>query len=99
LDTALKTITPKVFEGAAPMNTPEYIVYHTYGFITAIGDDGVQMKIPKVQLDIIGRLAFDTLVDSVTDLLTALYLPYEIVSIGYDDEWANKRCIVHLEVI
>lgn len=98
LNTALKAALPgKVFELAAPQGTEEYAVWHQYGAQLLIGDDTVQMAAPKVQIDVIWQ-ADKSLLSVVCDVLTQCGQAYELISYGYDDEWASMRCILQLEV-
>ncbi|MBQ9685053.1 MAG: hypothetical protein IJV41_00705 [Oscillospiraceae bacterium] len=100
LDTALRAAAPgKIFELAAPEGATEYAVWHEYAPRTLTGDDAVQLEAPRVQIDVIWQRRGSTLLRTVKDTLTALELPYEVISHGYDDAWSAMRCILQLEVV
>lgn len=98
LETALKTLTPHVYHLAAPAGKTEYIAWHRYGSAALIGDDGVRLHVPKVQLDIIWQAKSDAFPDQIKELLSSLSLPWFEAYYGYDDEWSGMRCILQVEV-
>lgn len=98
LETALKTLTPNVYELAAPAGKTEYVVWHRYGSATLIGDDGVRLDVARVQLDIIWQSMSDAFPDQIKEMLSSLSLPWFEADYGYDDEWSGMRCILQVEV-
>lgn len=98
MNTVLKTVTNAVYETAAPRGATEYVVWSEYGSNCVCGDDKTILEVPKVQIDIIGQRKFSQLVAGVKSVLTENELPYEVISSGYDDEWASMRCILQVEV-
>lgn len=88
-----------VFELAAPADAERYVVWHRYGRNSTYGDNRNQMDVPKVQIDILTQSTSDTLVDDVCATLWMMDLPYEIVSEGYDDDYACLRTILQLVVV
>lgn len=99
-DANLKTACPDlVFELAAPEEKTRYVVWHRYGRSSTYGDDRNQLDIPKVQIDIITDRLDDTLVDDIAAVLWLMDLPYEVVSEGYDDDYAAYRTILQLVVV
>ena len=99
-DTRLKAACPGlVYELAAPAELERYAVWHRYGRSSTQGDDRNQMDLPKVQIDIITNNLDDTLADDITAELWLMDLPYEVVSEGYDDDYAAYRMILQLVVI
>ena len=95
----LKEAAPDlVFHLAGPKGCHRYVCWHSYGRSSAYGDDRNQIDAPKVQLDIHTQSVSDTLVDDVCAALWLMDLPYEVVSEGYDDEYADLRTILQLVV-
>ena len=99
LEAALKTLTPDVYELAAPPGKTEYIAWHRYGSATLIGDDGVRLHVPRVQLDIIWQEKSSDFPDQIKELLSSLSLPWIEADYGYDDEWCGMRCILQVELV
>lgn len=99
LENALKTVCAHVYQTAAPAGTRSYIVWNRYGSTTLIGDDGVRLSVPKVQLDIIWQDASDAFPDQIKELLSSHSLPWYEADYGYDDEWGGMRCILQVEVV
>ena len=98
LNTTLNAALPgKVFELAAPQGVKEYAVWHQYGAQLLAGDDTVQLESPRIQIDVIWQND-KSLLHTVKAVLSACGQAYEIISYGYDDEWASMRCILQLEV-
>lgn len=99
LNSALETALPgRVFELAAPEGLREYAAWHEYGALLLVGDDVVQLEVPRIQIDVIWQTD-NSLLRAVKAVLSACGQAYEIVSYGYDDEWASMRCILQLEVV
>lgn len=99
-DANLKAACPGlVFELAAPVGLERYAVWHRYGRGSTYGDNRNQLDVPKVQIDIITNNLDDTLVDDITAALWLMDLPYEVVSEGYDDDYAAYRVILQLVVV
>lgn len=102
LEAALKELTPYVYENAAPPDVTEYIVWAVYGYAAIVGDDGVQIRIPRVQIDAYSQGSgaeleggfFDTLMDA----LDALPLAYSVEDVGYDHDAAAMRLILQCDV-
>ena len=103
LDAALRTLTAKVYQDAAPPGETDYIVWSVYGFTLVVGDDGVQIRIPKVQIDAYcqsaGAALTGGLFDLILDELDALPLCYSMQDVGYDHDAAAMRMIVQCEVV
>lgn len=99
-DANLKAACPgRVFELAAPAEMTRYAVWHRYGRNSTYGDNRNQLDIPKVQIDIISDTLDDLLVDDISAALWMMDLPYEVVSEGYDDDYAAYRTILQLVVV
>lgn len=95
----LKEAAPDlVFHLAGPKGSHRYVCWHSYGRSSTHGDDRNQIDAPKVQIDIHTQSVSDTLVDDVCAALWLMDLPYEVVSEGYDDEYADLRTILQLVV-
>lgn len=99
LKNRLTALCPQTYELAAPRGATRYIVIHEYGRAGVSGSDTTALTLPKVQLDVVTQNLSDPLPDQVADLLGTLYLPFEIVEVGYDDEYAAMRCIIQLVVV
>lgn len=95
----LKEACPDTFEVAAPKGKPRFVVWHQYGRHSLIGDDKNQADAAKVQIDIVTNVSSDPLVDDVCAALWLMDIPYDVVSEGYDDEYAAFRTILQLVVI
>lgn len=99
-DAGLKTAASGiVFELAAPVGLERYAVWHRYNRSSIHGDNRNQLDVPKVQIDIITNNLDNTLVDDITAALWLMDLPYEVVSEGYDDDYAAYRVILQLVVV
>ena len=99
-DTKLKEACPGlVYELAAPKGKTRYVVWHRYGRSSTYGDDRNQLDMPKVQIDIISNDYYDLLAEDVAVALWTMDLPYEIISEGYDDDYAAYRTILQLVVV
>ena len=98
-DAGLKTAFSDVYETAAPKGKQRYVVWHRYGRNSTYGDDRNQVDAPKVQIDIVTNVHDDSLVDDICASLWTMDLPYNVISDGYDDEYAAYRTILQLVVI
>lgn len=99
-ETNLKTACPDlVYELAAPKAAKRAVVWNVYGRTPVIGDDRNQLTAPKVQIDIFTQTSLDLLVNSVTDALWDMNIPYSVESEGYDPEYCCRRTILHLVVL
>lgn len=98
-DAGLKTTFPDVYETAAPKGKQRYVAWHRYGRNSTYGDDRNQVDAPKVQIDIVTNVHDDSLVDDICASLWTMDLPYNVISDGYDDEYAAYRTILQLVVI
>ena len=98
LENALKAVCPATYELAAPKGALRYIVWHRYSWRFIEGDDSKQLRIPKIQLDIVSQTKGDSLFDNVLDRLDELQQSYDIIEYGYDQEYAAIRMIVQLVV-
>lgn len=94
LKTQLLSVCPEVHHLAAPEGVDEYIVYHRYSEVPAIGDDAVCLSIPMVQLDIITQDPDAELADKAKELLVELGIVWFEAGYGYDDDWAAIRCVL-----
>lgn len=99
LEGRLRHLCPQTYQLAAPRDATRYIVIHEYGRDGVSGSDTTALTLPKVQLDIITQNLTDPLPEDVGALLEALCLPYEVIDVGYDDEYAAMRCIIQLVVV
>lgn len=99
LDAALKTVCADTYHIAAPAGLTRYVVWAEYGSEGVEGDDSTLLDIPRVQIDAVWQNPADTLPDDVRGVLRAQHIPYEVISVGYDDEWAGMRMILQFEVI
>ncbi len=98
LENALKAVCPATYELAAPKGALRYIVWHRYSWHFIVGDDSKQLRVPKIQLDIISQTNGDPLFDDVLDRLDELQQNYDVIEYGYDQEYAAIRMIVQLVV-
>lgn len=98
LENALKAVCPATYELAAPKGALRYIVWHRYFWHFIEGDDSKQLRVPKIQLDIISQTNGDPIFDDVLDTLDELQQNYDIIEYGYDQEYAAIRMIVQLVV-
>ena len=98
LENALKAVCPATYELAAPKGALRYIVWHRYSWRFIEGDDSKQLRIPKIQLDIISQTNGDPIFDDVLDMLDELQQNYDIIEYRYDREYAAIRMIVQLVV-
>lgn len=98
LTAQLTTVTPHVYELAAPAGVAEYVAWHRYGSGTLIGDDGVQVATDRLQLDIIWQQD-KTLPKKIKETLSSLSIPWFEADYGYDDDWTAMRCILQIEVV
>ena len=97
-ETALKAAVPHSYPDAAPAGVRPCVVYSVYGLRPITGDDRNQMRIPKVQLDVLALNALDPLLDAVTDVLFDLELPYSVQDMSFDPEYGCFRTILQTEV-
>lgn len=95
----LKKAFPDVYPVPAPPKKTRFVTWHKYGRDSIFGDDRNQIDSPKVQLDIVTNVWNDTLADDIMAALQSMDLPYEVVSEGYDDEYAADRTIIQLVVV
>lgn len=95
----LKEVCQQTYELAAPKGVRRCIVWHRYGRSSCFGDDKNQFDAPRIQLDIVTQNPQDVLVDDVCAALWLMDLPYDVVSEGYDDEYAAMRTIIQLVVV
>lgn len=98
-EAALKAAVPNSYPDAAPAGVRPCVVYSVYGLRPITGDDRNQMGIPKVQLDILTLSSLDPLLDTVTDVLFDLELPYSVQDMSYDPEYGCFRTILQTEVV
>jgi len=102
LETALKTVTAEVYNLAAPAGLTEYIVWAVYGYTLVIGDDAVQVRIPRVQVDAYTQAADAAddggFFDQVMGVLDGLGLVYTVEDTGYDPDAATMRLIIQTDV-
>ena len=96
---ALKAAVPASYQSAAPAGVRPCVVWSAYGSRTLDGDDRTQTAIPKVQLDILTLSSLDSLLDTVTDVLFDLELPYSVQDMSYDSEYGCFRTILQTEVV
>ena len=95
----LKAAVPETYPLQAPAGKTRYVAWHTYSASSVRGDDRNQLDAPKVQLDIIYQSDQDTIADDVLAALWLMDLPYEIISEGYDPDYAAMRVVLQLVVI
>lgn len=98
-DATLKTACPSTYKDAAPKGAQRFVIWHSYGRNSMFGDNRNQLDAPKVQIDIVTNIEYDTLVDDITAALWMMDLPYSVESEGYDDDYAAYRTILQLVVI
>lgn len=98
-ENCLKSAVPETYNLQAPAGVVRYVAWHTYSASSVRGDDRNQLDAPKVQLDIVYQSTQDTIVDDVQAALWLMDLPYEIISEGYDQDYAAIRVILQLVVI
>lgn len=98
-EASLKEAVPETYNLQAPAGAVRYVAWHTYSGASVRGDDRNQLDAPKVQLDIVYQSTQDTIVDDVLAALWLMDLPYEIVSEGYDPDYAAMRVVLQLVVI
>lgn len=98
-DRNLKAAFADSYELAAPKGKQRYVVWHKYGRNIIPGDDRNQVDAPKVQIDIVTNIPDDFMVDDIFAALWAMGQSFEIISEGYDDEYAAFRTILQLAVV
>lgn len=98
-EASLKEAVPETYNLQAPAGAVRYVAWHPYSASSVRGDDRNQLDAPKVQLDIVYQSTQDTIVDDVLAALWLMDLPYEIISEGYDPDYAAMRAILQLVVI
>lgn len=98
LDAALKAVCPDCSELAIPAGKNRYIVWQVYGHAQTVGDDGVLLELPKVQLDVCAQASSDSIFAGVKDLLTALDIPWAEEEFSYDPEYERIRMILQMVV-
>lgn len=99
LTTALTGVVPNCYPDAAPAGVRPCVVYSVYGSRPVLGDDRNQMDILKVQLDLLTRSSLEPLIDTVTDVLWKLALPYSVQDMSYDPDYGCFRTILQTEVV
>lgn len=99
LDSLLKAVCRDTYQLAAPRDKTRYVVWHEYAPQTVLGSDTVQVRIPRVQIDILWQDMTDTLAEDVMSALELWCQSYEVIEYGYDDEYAAMRCILQLAVM
>lgn len=99
LDKLLKAVCKDTYYVGAPRGLNRYIVWHQYEPETVLGSDTVQVRIPRVQIDILWQDLTDDLPERTMSALELMNLAYEIADFGYDDEYAAMRCILQTEVV
>lgn len=99
LTAALTGAVPNCYPDAAPAGVRPCVVYSVYGSRPVLGDDRNQMDIPKVQLDLLTLSSLDPLLDTVTDVLWELALPYSVQDMSYDPDYGCFRTILQTEVV
>lgn len=95
----LKAAVPETYPLQAPAGKTRYVSWNSYTAASVRGDDRNQLDAPKVQLDIVYQSDQDTIVDDVLAALWLMDLPYEIISEGYDPDYAAMRVVLQLVVI
>ena len=96
----LKKYCPNlVYHLAAPKGLHRCVVWHSYGYSSAFGDDRNQINAPKIQIDIHTQTVYDSLVEDVISALWEMDLPFSIASEGFDDEYNDIRTILQLVVM
>lgn len=98
-DKGLKATFPDTYELAAPKGKQRFVAWHKYGRNIIPGDDRNQADAPKVQIDIVTNVPDDFLVDDICAALWMMDQSFEVVSEGYDDEYAAFRTILQLVVV
>ena len=98
-DAALKERCDHVYELAAPKGVQEYVVWHEYGKQFSHADDHNEVGLPKVQVEIFSQQRNSVLSETVHAALFALYIPFAVISDGYDPEYTAFRTILQLVVV
>lgn len=96
LETALKTVTDKVYEREAPSGERRYIVWSVYNFDGVQGDDHAVLRLPRVQLDVYWQSRMDTLLDETFIVLDYWRIPFDVQDLTWDDERMLHRAILQL---
>lgn len=99
LETALKVVTPDVYELEAPSGLRRYIAWHAYNYQDIRGDDRVQARFPRVQLDVYWQSRFDPIMEELFAVLDYWRLPFDVQDVTWDDERQLHRGIVQLTVV
>ena len=94
-----KEAVPETYHLQAPAGLTRFVAWHAYTASAVRGDDRNQMDAPKVQMDIVYHNDLDPIVDDVLGALWLMDLPYDIISEGYDPDYAAMRLILQLVVI
>lgn len=102
LELSLKTVTSDVYHLGAPQGLTEYIVWEEYNFTPILGDNRVQLLIPRVQIDAYTQddtpVESNTFLQAVLGVLDALELCYSMQECGYDPDAASMRLIIQCDV-
>ena len=98
LEQILRRATNEVYHLQAPTGVQEYVAWHKYGHSSLVGDDGVRVQLPKIQLDVIWTDESSEFLDNIKGVLSEFELPYFEADYGYDDVWGAMRCILQLEL-
>lgn len=89
---------PNVFPDAAPAGIRPCAVWHCYGSRPICGDDRNQIGIPQVQIDLLMPSPTDPILDTITDVLWNLALPYSVQDQSYDPDYGCFRVVLQTEV-
>lgn len=102
LEAALQQATENVFHYAAPPGYTEHIVWAEYQLNQVWGDDGSQLIIPRVQIDVYSQdsspLESHALFQTVLGILDDLELCWSLQDTGYDHDAAATRLIIQCDV-
>lgn len=102
LDRKLLTVTDDVYTPSAPPGVTEYITWAVYSYTLIRGDDAVQIRIPRVQIDAYTQAADASddggFFDRVMTALDELGLAYSVQDTGYDNDAAAMRLIIQCDV-
>lgn len=99
LETALRTVTDKVYEREAPSGERRYIVWHQYDVQTVHADDQNILHIPRVQLDVYWQSRMDPILDDLFAVLDYWRLPFDVQDLTWDDERMLQRAILQLTLV
>lgn len=101
LEAALKALCPTTYHGGGPAKN-KCIIWQEYRLKAVAGDNGAQLRIPRVQIDAYCQESNaaepEGFFVSILDTLDSLGLAYDEPDIGYDEDSNMLRCIIQCDL-